>query len=37
MKILDWYKGNQKMRSEEVDIVISKIIELNYDKWKQRN
>ena len=30
MKVLDWYKGNKKMRIEEVEIVISKIVEMSY-------
>lgn len=30
MKVLDWYKGNKKMRIEQVEIVISKIIKMSY-------
>lgn len=30
MKVLDWYKGNKKMRIKQVEIVISKIIKMSY-------
>lgn len=35
MKIPDWYKWCERMRSEEVEIVISKIIKMSYHKRKK--